>query len=81
MIRLEMKNWSTILIEKQPKYQLYHQTKLESINEYLTGEEILPSNQQQIKIYTYDNKGTSYQKISQNKKKHLMNLQIKDFIK
>ena len=81
MIRLEMKNWSTILIEKQPKYQLYHQKKLESINEYLTGEEILPSNQQQIKIYTYDNEGTSYQKISQNKKKHLMNLQIKDFIK
>ena len=44
------------------------------LNEYLTGEEILPSNQQQIKIYTYDNEGTSYQKISQNKKKHLMNL-------
>ena len=34
MIRLEMKNYNTILIEKKPKY--------------LTGENILPSNQQQI---------------------------------
>ena len=34
MIRLEMKNYNMTLIEKQPKY--------------LTGEDILPSNQQQI---------------------------------
>ena len=27
MIKLEMKNYNTILIEKQPEYQLYHQTK------------------------------------------------------
>ena len=27
MIRLEMKNYSMILIEKQLKYQLYHQVK------------------------------------------------------
>ena len=33
-----------ILIEKLPKYQFYHQTKYE----YLTGEEILSSNQKQI---------------------------------
>ena len=44
MIRLEMRNYSVILIEKQLKYQLYHQVKYE----YLTGEDILPSNQQQI---------------------------------
>ena len=36
-----------ILIEKQPKYRLYHQAKLIN-NKYLTGEDILPSNQQQI---------------------------------
>ena len=43
-IRLEMKNYNTRLIERLQKYQLYHQAKYE----YLTGEEILPSNQQQI---------------------------------
>ena len=32
MIKLEMKNYSTILIEKQPKYQLYHQVKLINMN-------------------------------------------------
>ena len=37
MIRLEMRNYSMILIEK--KIHKY---------EYLTGEDILPSNQQQI---------------------------------
>ena len=42
MIRLETKNYGMILTEKQPKYQLHHQLK------YLTGEDILPSNQQQI---------------------------------
>ena len=44
MLRLEMKNYNKILIEKQLNYQLYHQVKFE----YLTGEDILPSNQQQI---------------------------------
>ena len=38
MIRLEMKNYNMMLIEKQPKYQLYH----------LTSEDILSYNQQQI---------------------------------
>ena len=32
MIRLEMKNYSMILIEKQPKYRLYHQVKLRNMN-------------------------------------------------
>ena len=41
-----MKN-KTILIEKQLKYQLYYLVKLIK-HEYLTGEEILPSDQQQI---------------------------------
>ena len=48
MIRLEMKNYNTILISKLLKYQPYHQAKLISMNIYLTGEEILPSNQKQI---------------------------------
>ena len=43
MIRIEMKNCDTILIEKQPKYQICHQKKLNKY-EYLTGAEILPSN-------------------------------------
>ena len=43
MIRLGMKNYSMLLIEKRRKYQLYHLVKFIS-----TGEDILPSNQQQI---------------------------------
>ena len=38
MIRLEMKNYNMILIEKEQKYQLYNHV----------GEDILPSNQQQV---------------------------------
>ena len=41
MIILERKNYNTILIEKQLKYQHYNY-------EYLIGQEILQSNQQQI---------------------------------
>ena len=47
MIRLEMKNCNMILTEKLPKYQFYHQAKSDKY-EYLTGNEILPSNQQQV---------------------------------
>ena len=32
MIRLEMKNYNMILIEKLPKYRFDHQTKLISMN-------------------------------------------------
>ena len=32
MIRLEMKNYNTILTEKQQKYQSYHQEKLINMN-------------------------------------------------
>ena len=46
MIRLEMKKYNTILTEKLPKYLLCHQKKINKY-EYLTGEEILPSNQKQ----------------------------------
>ena len=46
MVRLEMKNYSMILTEKQQKYQHYHQIKLKY--EYLKGKEILSSNQGQI---------------------------------
>ena len=42
-----MKNYSMILIGKQLKYQLYYQVKFTKY-EYLTGQDILPSNQQQI---------------------------------
>ena len=42
MIRLEMKNYNMILLEKLPKYQPYYQVKL--INMSI----LLPSNQKQI---------------------------------
>ena len=32
IIKLDMTNYNTILIEKKPKYQLYHQAKLVSMN-------------------------------------------------
>ena len=32
MIRLEMKNYNMVLIERQQKYQHYHQVKLLNIN-------------------------------------------------
>ena len=44
MIRLKMKNYNMMLIDKQLKYRLYHQVK----HEYLTGENLLWSNHQQI---------------------------------
>ena len=47
MIRLEKKNYNMISTEKPPKYQLYNQAIIDKY-EYLTGKEILPSNQQQI---------------------------------
>ena len=47
MIRLEMRKYNMILTEKQQKYQPYHLAKIDKY-EYLTGEEILLSNQQQI---------------------------------
>ena len=65
MIRLEMKNYNTILISKLLKYQPYHQAKLISMNIYLTGEEILPSNQKQIieqAKFTYSPLGKAFEK-------------------
>ena len=50
MIRLEMKNRNTILKEKQQKCRYYHQEKfINMIKKYLTDEELLPSNQRQLK--------------------------------
>ena len=62
-IRLELRKYNMTLIERIQKYQLYHQGKLRSMN--LTGEEILPSNQQQ-KIeqakFTYSPLGNAFEK-------------------
>ena len=63
MIRLEMKNYSMILIEKQLKYQLYHQMKFININILLV--KIVPSNQQQVieqAKFTYSPLGKSFEK-------------------
>ena len=46
MTRLKIKNSNMILIEKLQKYQLHHQAKLTGMN--FSGEEILPSTQEQI---------------------------------
>ena len=62
MIRLGMKNYSLILIEKRLKYQLYGRIRK---YEYLTGEDILPSNQQQIieqTKFTYSPLGKAFEK-------------------
>ena len=48
MIRLRMKNYDAILIEKLQKYQPYHHYSKMNKNEYLIGEAILPSNQKKI---------------------------------
>ena len=59
MVRLEMKNCNTILIEKQLSSGKIHKY------EYLTGEDILPSNQQQIieqAKFTYSPLGKAFEK-------------------
>ena len=59
MIRLDMKNYNTILTENQLKHQPYHQAKL------ITGEEILPSNKQRIierAKFTYSPLGKAFKK-------------------
>ena len=81
IIRLEMKNYNTILIDKQKKYQHDHEVKL--INEYLTGKDILPSNQNQIieqAKFTYSSLGKALEKqtktienAAKNKQKSLKN--------
>ena len=53
-----------ILIGKQLKYQLYHQVKFTKY-EYLTGQDILPSNQQQITEqvkFTYSPLGKAFER-------------------
>ena len=62
MIRLEMKNYNMILIEKQLKYQLYHQVKFLNM---ISGEDILPSSQQQIieqARFTYSPSAKAFEK-------------------
>ena len=59
MIRLEMKNYNMILIEKHLSSGKIHK------HEYLTGEDILPSNQQQIieqAKFTYSPQGKTFEK-------------------
>ena len=81
MIRLEMKRCNTISIENQLKYQLYH----------LTGEDILPSNQQQIieqAKFTYSSLRKAFEKQiktiedqSQKQVKALENLKPQEQVK
>ena len=64
MVRLEMKNSNTILTEKRQKDQHYLLEKNDKY-EYLTGEEILPSNQRQIKEqakFAYSPLGKAFEK-------------------
>ena len=64
MIRLEIKNYNAILIEKLPKYWLYHQAKLISMN-ILLVKKFYPSNQQKIieqAKFTYSPIGKVFEK-------------------
>ena len=63
MIRLEMKKYNMILIQKQPKYRPYHQVKFVNMNILLV--KILPSNQQKITEqakFTYSLLGKAFEK-------------------
>ena len=64
--QIRMKNYNMILIERLQKYQLYHQSSSELDKyEYLTGEDILPSNQQQTieqAKFTYSPLGKVFEK-------------------
>ena len=78
MTRLEMKNCNTILTEKLLRYQCYHHEK------NLTGEEILPSNQQQIieqAKFTYSPLGKAFEKqiktVEDQGEKQIQNLKDK----
>ena len=64
MIRLEMENCNMILTKKQQKYQHFHLGKIDKY-EYLTGEEILPSDPRQIikqANFEYSPSGKAFEK-------------------
>ena len=70
MVRLEMKNCNMILTEKQQKFQ--HCLKKIDKYEYLTGEEILSSNQRQTieqAKFVYSIFGKAFEKQKQLKSK------------
>ena len=63
-IKLKMKNYNMILIETQQKISALSSGKIDKY-EYLTGEEILPSNKQQIieqAKLTYSPLGKAFEK-------------------
>ena len=72
MIRLEMKNYNMMITEKQPKFikaKVKSSGKIHKY-EYLTGQEILPSNQQQIieqARFTYSSFGKAFERRKQLK--------------
>ena len=64
MVWLEMRNANMILTKKQQKSQHYDLEKIDNY-EYLTGEDILPSNQRQIveqATFTYSPLGKAFEK-------------------
>ena len=77
MMRLEMENYNTILTKKATEISALSSRKIDKY-EYLTGEEILPSNQKQIieqakltysplgKITTIEDQGENQIKVIQN---------------
>ena len=86
-VKLKMKNYNMILIERLQKYRLYRQAKIDKY-EYLTGEEILPSNKQQIieqAKFTYFPLRKAFQKptktIEDQGEKQIKAIQDKDFSK
>ena len=84
IIRLEMKNYKLILIEKQEKYLQYHQLinilingKIDK-NEYLTGKVKMPSDQIQFieeGKFTYSTLEKALEKETEKEKEALKYLQ------
>ena len=68
MIRLEMKTYIKIVTEKKKRYKLHLKSKIDKY-EYVTGEEILPSDHL-IKV-EQDSKVSLLQKSWTNKQKQL----------
>ena len=68
MIRLQMKNYNMMLTEKLHRISVSSSGRIDKY-EYLTGEETLPSNQNQITEqakFTYSPLGKAFEKTSKN---------------
>ena len=84
MIRLDMRNHSLILIEKQPKYQLYSQAKFINMNILLVKIYYYLINSKQAR-FTYSPLGKAFEKqiktITDQGEKQIKAIQDKEQVK